>query len=126
DRGIYDRRLLPGALAPDAKDLARSASEAVRAELAGEGDVVAILRVHAGDARVFSVARAVLGGPVLRNPCVLRRPDDDAAGVVAGQSRTRADAAGEHQGQDAEQNFSDHRNIPGAIIDSITLRLADD
>src|SRR5205085_8763991 len=50
---------------------------------AREGDEVAVLPVHAGDARVFSVPAAVLAGHLLGDRLGLARPRDDAAGVVA-------------------------------------------
>jgi hypothetical protein len=50
---------------------------------AAEGDVVAVLPVHADDAGVFSVPAAVFAGDLRGGRLALARPRDDAAGVVA-------------------------------------------
>src|SRR6185312_2743390 len=103
DRRLHHRRLFPRAHPPDPADLAP-----VRApQLAGEADVVAVLRVDAGDARVLAVARAVIAGPFARDQLVLRRPDDNAAGVVAGEAGARTGAGCERQEAREHENGGD-------------------
>src|ERR1700724_1401472 len=55
----------------------------VRRPQAVEGDEVAVLPVHAGDAGVLVPARAMVGGDLPRHRLALARPRDDPAGIVA-------------------------------------------
>src|SRR6266849_2753369 len=55
-------------------------------------DVVAVDAVHAGDARQAVPAGAMCGRDIAVDRVDVRRPRNDAAGVVSGQTGTRADA----------------------------------
>src|SRR5439155_9411053 len=55
----------------------------VRRPHAGEPDVISVLRMHAVDAGVFVIAGAPLRGDGEGSGLVLRRPRNDAAGIVA-------------------------------------------
>src|SRR5712691_1122167 len=74
-----------------------------------EAHVVAVFPHDAGGARVFVIAGAMVSRPGGSEALVVRRPRDDAAGVVAGEGRPGTPAAGQQRGGDHYEHDRFHQ-----------------
>src|SRR5262249_43913170 len=78
---------LEGRGRPHSRDFAMATPSVLRDDHAGdepahEADIVAVLPVHAGDARLLAVDGAIARRDGVTKVLVFRRPRDDAAGIV--------------------------------------------